>query len=116
MVASNGPGRSYISIGSATIPLPHLYQEGARLSIGIPAGSIRVVPEQPVLDDRSMNCIPCQVKQVTLGKDSATVRLEGQIPLTAVMRRTCDDGNIPSQGMQVFAVIRDTDVRVLSGA
>ena len=115
-VMNNGSGRSRISIGSAEILLPSAYQDGARISIGIPAGCIRVVSVQPVSDDPGMNSIPCQVRQVTLGKDTATLMLEGTIPLTAVMRRTPDDGQIPLQGMQVSAVFKDTDVRVLTGA
>jgi len=114
-VTSDGSGYSRISIGSAAILLPHTYPNGASISIGIPAGNIRVMPEQTVSDNQGVNCIPCFVKRVTWGKDTATLKLEGQILLTVVMRRTDDDGHIPRQGMHVCAVFRNTDVRVLSG-
>jgi ABC-type Fe3+/spermidine/putrescine transport system ATPase subunit len=116
IIMNNRSGRSWISIGTAMIQLPALYQDGSRISIGIPAGCIRVFSSQPVSDNQVMNCIPCKVKQVTLGKDTATLRLEGAVPLTAVMRRTDDTDHIPLQDMQVYAVFKDIDVRVLSGA
>ena len=98
------------------IRLPSTYPEGARISIGIPAGSIKVVSEQPAFDDAAMNIIPCVVRNVTVGKDTAALRLEGEIFLTVVMRRTDEDGQIPHQGMQVYALVKDTDIRMLSGA
>jgi molybdate/tungstate transport system ATP-binding protein len=115
-VMNNGSGPSRISIGSAAILLPAVYPRGARISIGIPAGCVRVVSGQPVFNDPGMNCSPCLVRQVTWGKDTATLRLEGSIPLTAVLRRTDDDEPIPVCGMPVYAVFKDTDIRVLSGA
>ena len=115
-IMSNGSGRSWISIGPAAILLRAEYPRSARISIGIPAGCVRVVSGQPVFNDPGMNCIPCHVRRVTLGKDTATLRLEGAIPLTAVMRQTDNDGQIPLCGMPVYAVFKDTDVRVLSGA
>jgi len=115
-VVSNGSGHSRINIGSAAILLPDAYPRGAWISIGISASCIEVVSEQPVPDDPGVNSIPCQVRSVTWGKDTTTLRLEGAIHLTAVMRRTYDDAHMPLQGMQVYAVFKDTDVRVLSGA
>jgi ABC-type Fe3+/spermidine/putrescine transport system ATPase subunit len=115
-VVSNGSGHSRINVGSAAIRLPAEYPQGARLSIGISAGSVKVLSEQPAFDNPGMNSIPCMVKSVTLAKDTSTIRLEGEIPLTAVMRRTGDDRYIPLQGMQVYAIFKDTDIRVLSGA
>ena len=115
-VVNNGNNRSRVSIGAAEIQLPVAYHPGDQLSIGIPAGSIMVVSRQPVSDDPGMNSIPCQVRKVTLGKDTVTIRLEGAIPLTAVMKRISEEGKIPVPGSQVFAVLKDTDVHVLSGA
>jgi molybdate/tungstate transport system ATP-binding protein len=115
-VTGDGSGRSKISIGEVAIGLPRTYQDGARISIGIPAGGIRVLSGQEVPDDQGMNCIPCHVKRATWGKDTVTLQLEGKIPLTAVMQRAGDDGFIPQQGMQVYAVFRNLDVRILSGA
>jgi hypothetical protein len=63
-----------------------------------------------------MNSIPCRVTSVTLGKDTAILRLEGEIPLTAVMRRTTDSGYIPLEDTQVYAVFKDTDIQVFEGA
>ena len=114
-VLNNGSGHSRITIGSATIQLPVKHQQGTQITIGIPAKCIRVVSRQHVSDDRDMNCIPCRVTRVTWGKDTATLNLEGEISLTAVIQRTGDDGDIPRQGMRVYAVFRDMDVRVLSG-
>jgi hypothetical protein len=116
IVLNNGSDRSRISIGAAIIQLPSVYQDGRGISIGIPAGCIRVFSSQPVSDNQAMNCIPCKVKQVTLGKDTATLRLDGAVPLTAVIRRTDDTDHIHLQDMQVYAVFKDIDVRVLSGA
>ena len=115
-VLCNGSGCSWISIGSAAILLPATCQQGAQISIGIPAGCVRIVFEQPVFDDKGMNSIPCQVTSMTWGKDTATIRLEGAITLTAIMRRTNDNEPVPVCGMKVYAVFRDTDVRILSGA
>jgi molybdate/tungstate transport system ATP-binding protein len=115
-VMRDGSGYSRISIGSAVIKLLSTYPEGARISIGIPAGSIKVVSEQPGFNNSGMNIIPCVVRNVTLGKDTAALRLEGEISLTAVMRRTDEDGQLPLLGMQVYALVKDTDIRVLSGA
>jgi len=116
IVTSDGSGRSRINIGSVAIPFPGTYQDGAGITIGIPARNMQILPEQPVSDDQGMTCIPCHVRRVTWGKDTATLKLEGQIPLTAVMRRTGYDRHIPRQGMHVYAVFKDTDVRILSGA
>ena len=115
-VTCDGSGHSWISIGSSIIPLPHTFQDGARISIGIPAGCIRVVPEQLISDDQGMNCIPCQVNRVIWRKDTATIKLEGQINLTAVMWRKDNDHQIPLTGTHVYAVFKNTDVRVISGA
>jgi ABC-type Fe3+/spermidine/putrescine transport system ATPase subunit len=115
-VVNNGNNRSRVSIGAAEIQLPVAYHPGDQLSIGIPAGSIMVVSRQPESDDPGVNSIPCQVRNVTLGKDTVTIRLEGAIPLTAVMKRISEEGNIPVAGTQVYAVFKDTDVQVLSGA
>jgi ABC-type Fe3+/spermidine/putrescine transport system ATPase subunit len=115
-VTSDGSGHSRISFGSVVIKLPSTYPEGARISIGIPAGSIKVVSEQLAFDDAAMNIIPCVVRNVTVGKDTTALRLEGEIFLTVVMRRTDEDGQIPPQGMQVYALVKDTDIRMFSGA
>jgi ABC-type Fe3+/spermidine/putrescine transport system ATPase subunit len=115
-VVNIGNDRSQMSIGSATILLPGAYPSGDLISIGIPAGSIRVVTSQPASDDPGMNGIACHVRNVTLGKDTVILRLEGAIPLTAVLKRLSDEGNIPEAGTQVYAVFKDTDVHVLSGA
>lgn len=114
-VQNNGSGHSRISIGSVTIQIPREYQQGAQVTIGIPAKGIMVVFRQPASDDQGLNCIPCRVTRVTWGKDTATLKLEGETPLIAVIRRTGHDGQIPRQGMQVYAVFRDMDVRVFSG-
>jgi ABC-type Fe3+/spermidine/putrescine transport system ATPase subunit len=115
-VVNNGNYRSQISIGSAAILLPGAYPSGDLISIGIPAGSIMVVSRQTASDDLGMNNIPCQVRNVTLGKDTVTLRLEGAISLTAVLKRLSEEGNIPEAGTQVYAVFKDTDVHILSGA
>ena len=115
-VTSDGSGHSRISFGSVVIKLPSSYPEGARISIGIPAGSIKVVSEKPAFDDASMNIIPCVVRNVTVGKDTAALRLEGEIFLTVVMRRTDQDGQLPTWGMQVYALVKDTDILMFSGA
>jgi ABC-type Fe3+/spermidine/putrescine transport system ATPase subunit len=115
-VVNNGNYRSQISIGSAAILLPGAYPSGDLISIGIPAGSIMVVSRQPASDDLGMNNIPCQVRNVTLGKDTVTLRLEGAISLTAVLKRLSEEGNIPEAGTKVYAVFKDTDVHILSGA
>jgi molybdate/tungstate transport system ATP-binding protein len=116
IVMSNESGRSQINVGPVRIMLPTMHQTGAKISIGIPAGFVRVVSERPVLDDQGMNSIPCVVRHVTFGKDTATIRLEGSIPLTATMQRTYDDHQMPMCGMKVYAIFRHTDVRVLSEA
>lgn len=115
-VMNNGSGRSRISIGSEVILLPAAYQQGVRISIGIPAGSIRVVSEQPAFDVPGMNSFTCQVRWITWGKETVTFCLEGAISLTAVVQRTHDDGQIPVCGAQVYAVFWDADVQILSGA
>ena len=111
-VLSSDSGRSWVSIGSAVILLRAAIKEGTQISIGIPAGCIKVLSEKPVSDEHNTNCIPCLVRWVTWRKDTATLKLEGQIHLTAVMQRTSDDGHIPQQGMQVCAVFKDSDVRI----
>ena len=63
-----------------------------------------------------MNSIACHVRNVTMGKDTVILRLEGAIPLTAVLKRLSEAGKIPETGTQVYAVFKDTDVQVLSGA
>ncbi len=73
-VTTDGFGCSRISIGSAAILLHRTYPDGAWISIGIPAGCIRVVAEQQISDDQGMNCIPCQVNRVIWGKDTATIK------------------------------------------
>jgi ABC-type Fe3+/spermidine/putrescine transport system ATPase subunit len=115
-VVNNGNDRSQMSIGSAAILLPGAYPSGDLISIGIPAGSINVVTSQPASDDPGMNSIACHVRNVTMGKDTVILRLEGAIPLTAVLKRLSDKGTIPEAGTQVYAVFKDTDVHVLSGA
>jgi ABC-type Fe3+/spermidine/putrescine transport system ATPase subunit len=115
-VTNNGSGHSRIRIGSEAILLPAAFQQGARITIGIPAVCIRVFSGHPAFDDQDMNSISCHVGQVTMGKDTATIRLEGAIPLTAVTQRTQDKDPIPLQDMQVYAVFKATDVHVLSGA
>jgi len=80
-VLNNGFGHSRITIGSAMIQLPAEYQQGTQITIGIPAKYIRVVSRQPASGDQGMNGIPCQVKRLTWGKDTATLNLEGEIPL-----------------------------------
>ena len=105
-------GRSRISVGSAVIQLPAAFKQGAQISLGIPAGCIKVLSEKPVSDEQDTNCIPCLVRWMTWGKDTATLKLEGQILLTAVMQRTGDDGHIPQPGMSVCAVFKDSDIRI----
>jgi molybdopterin-binding protein len=51
-----------------------------------------------------------------MGKDTVMLRLEGAIPLTAVLKRLSDEGKIPEVGTQVYAVFKDADVQVLPGA
>jgi ABC-type Fe3+/spermidine/putrescine transport system ATPase subunit len=115
-VMNNGNNRSRISIGAAVIQLPAVYHSGDQLSIGIPAGFISVATRQPALDDPGMNSIACHVRNVTMGKDTVVLRLEGAIPLTVVMKRISEAGKIPEAGSQVYAIFKDTDVHVLSGA
>jgi ABC-type Fe3+/spermidine/putrescine transport system ATPase subunit len=115
-VVNNGNDRSRISIGAAVIQLPAVYHSGDQLSIGIAAGSITVATRQPASDDPGMNSIASHVRNVTMGKDTVTIRLEGAISLSAVMKRLSEEGKIPVPGTQVYAVFKDTDVRVLSGA
>ena len=115
-VMNSGSGTSGISIGPTVIQIRGEFQKGSRMSIGIPSGSIKVVSEQPVSNDPGMNSIPCRVISVTLGKDTAVLRLEGEIPLSAVMRRTPDSGYIPLEDTPVYAVFKDTDIVVFSGA
>jgi molybdate/tungstate transport system ATP-binding protein len=116
MVVNNGNGRSQMSIGSAAILLPGEYPSGDLISVGIPAGSIKVTTRQPASDVPGMNSIACHVRNVTMRKDTVMLRLEGAIPLNAVLKRLSDEGNIPVAGTQVYAVFKDTDVHVLSGA
>ena len=115
-IVNNVNGHSRMVIGSAEILLPGAYPSGDLISIGIPAGSIKAVTTQPVSDDPGMNSIACHVRNVTIGKDTVIIRLEGAIPLTAVLKRFSEDGKIPGVGTQVYAVFKDTDVHVLSGA
>jgi ABC-type Fe3+/spermidine/putrescine transport system ATPase subunit len=115
-VVNNGNYRSRISIGAAEIQLPVAYPSGDLISIGIPAGSIKVTTRQPASDDPGMNSIACHVRNVTMGKDTVMLRLEGALPLTAVLKRLSEAGKIPEAGTQVYAVFKDTDVHVLSGA
>jgi molybdate/tungstate transport system ATP-binding protein len=111
-VMNNGSDRSRITIGSTAILLPDVYPQGTRISIGIPAGCICIASEQPEFSDPAMNRVSCRVSRVTLGKDTATLRLEGPVPLSAVVRRKDEDAKLPVCGMQVYAVFKDTDVRV----
>jgi ABC-type Fe3+/spermidine/putrescine transport system ATPase subunit len=115
-IVNNGNDRSRIRIGAAEIQLPVAYHPGDHLSIGIPAGSIKVATRQPVSDDPGMNSIACHIRNVTMGKDTVMLRLEGAIPLNAVLERLSDKGKIPEAGTQVYAVFKDTDVHVMSGA
>ena len=115
-VVNNGSARSRIKIEAAEILLPSVHPQGDLLSIGIPAGSIMVTTRQPAPDDPGMNCFACHVRNVTMGKDTVILRLEGAIPLTAVLKRLSDEEKIPEVGTQVYAVFRDTAVHVLSGA
>jgi ABC-type Fe3+/spermidine/putrescine transport system ATPase subunit len=115
-VVNNGNDRSRLVIGSAAILLPEVYPSGDLISIGIPAGSIKAVTTQPVSDGPGMNIIACHVRNVTMGKDTVIIRLEGVISLTAVLKRFSEDGKIPEVGTQVYAIFKDTDVHVLSGA
>ena len=115
-VVNNGNDRSRMSIGAAEILLPVAYPPGDLISIGIPAGSIKVATRQPASDDPGMNSIACHVRKVTMGKDTVMLRLEGAIPLTAVLKRLSEEGKIPEAGTQVYAVFKDTDVHVLPGA
>ena len=115
-VMTSGSGHSRINIGSAEVLIPGVFQQGARLSIGIPSGSIKVVSERPISIDQEMNSIACHVTSVTLGKETAILKLEGEISLTAVIRRTPDSGYIPLEDTLVYAVFRDTDVLVFPGA
>jgi len=114
-VTNNESGRSLITIGSAKIPLPVAFKQGAQISIGISAGCIRVLFEKPVSDEPDTNRIPCQVRRVTWGKDTATLWLEGAVPLTAVIQRPTDYDPSSLQDLHVYAVFKDTDVCVFSG-
>ena len=64
-------------------------------------------------DDTAMNIIPCVVRNVTAGKDTAALRLEGAVPLTAVIRRSTDYDPRSLQDLHVYAVFKDSDVCVL---
>jgi ABC-type Fe3+/spermidine/putrescine transport system ATPase subunit len=112
-VVRDGAGRSLVCIGSTLILLPSSCQEGARISVGIPAWCIRVSSVQPAAGAPGVNCVPCRVKRVLPGKETVTVLLEGAIPLTAVSGRSPADGQYPLAGEHVYAVFKDTDVRVL---
>jgi ABC-type Fe3+/spermidine/putrescine transport system ATPase subunit len=116
IVESDGSGHFRMATGSAAILLPATCQQGAQICIGIPAKCVRVVSDPPVFDNQGLNSISCLVTSVTWGKDTATLRLDGEISLIAIMQRTLDDGPIPVRGMQVYAVFKDTDVRIFSGA
>jgi ABC-type Fe3+/spermidine/putrescine transport system ATPase subunit len=115
-VLHSGDGMSRIGINTAVVAvlLPGAAEQGERVSIGIPAGRIRIMAEKPVSEEQSVNCLPCTVTRVTRGPETATLALAGSIPLTAVMRRSGDDRHVPRQGTDVYAVFLDSDVRVLS--
>lgn len=115
-VMNSQSGHSWITIGSTVILIPGEFQQGVPISIGIPSGSIKVANERPVSNETGMNSIACHVTSVTLGRDTAILRLEGEISLTAVMRRAPDSGYIPLEDAQIYAVFRDTDVLVFPGA
>jgi len=114
-VMNDGAGRSWLNVGSSAILLPIPYLQGSQISVGIPGASIRVVSEQPAANDPTQNCIYCKVIRVTWGKDIAILKLEGAIPLTAVIRRTENDGQIPLPDTLAYAVFKNDDLCVLSG-
>jgi ABC-type sulfate/molybdate transport systems ATPase subunit len=114
-IINNGSGRSWLAVRDGTIPLSAEYPSGARITIGIPADSVRIFSVEPAFGEPGMVIIPCHITRVTSGKDAISFRLEGAIPLNSVMRRTCDSMEIPHQGMEVFAVFTNTDIRILSG-
>ena len=113
-VMSTESGRSRISVGSASILLPTAFKEGTQISIGIPAGCISVLSEKPVPNGQGTNCIPCQVKRVTWGKETAKLILEGAVPLTAVIHRSADNDPSSLLELYVYAVFKDIDVCMLS--
>jgi ABC-type Fe3+/spermidine/putrescine transport system ATPase subunit len=113
-VTNNESGRSLITIGSAVILLPAAFKQGAQISIGIPARCIRVLFEKPVSDEPGTNCIPFQVRRVTRGKDTVTLWLEGAVSLIAVIQRPTDYDPGSLEDVHVYAVFKDTDVRVFS--
>jgi molybdate/tungstate transport system ATP-binding protein len=75
-VVSNGSGRSRLSVGSAEILLSGEYQPGTRISIGIPAGCVRVLSGHLVFDDPGLNMIPGRVRRIIFGKDTTELRLK----------------------------------------
>jgi molybdate/tungstate transport system ATP-binding protein len=115
-IVTSESGHSRISIGSAMVWIPGVFQQGTRMSIGIPSGCIKLVSERPISDNSEMNSIAGYVTSVTLGKETAIIRLEGEISLTAVIRRTPDSGYIPLEDTLVYAVFKGSDMQVYSGA
>jgi ABC-type Fe3+/spermidine/putrescine transport system ATPase subunit len=113
-VMNDGAGHSWLKVDSSTILLPFLCLQGSQITVGLPARRVRVSTGQPVPDEGHSNSIPCYIRQVTLDKDSARLRLEGQISLIAVMQRGVDDAQIPMRGMLVHAIFKDTDIMVFS--
>jgi len=112
-VTGNESGRSRIRLGSAVILVPAAYEQGSQIRFGIPAKCITVLSEQPESYEQGTNCIPCQVRRVTCGKETATLMLEGAVPLIAVIRRSTDYDPRSLQDLHVYAVFKDSDVCVL---
>ncbi len=94
-VGDTGAGCSRLIAGRGTVLIPAKYPQGARISIGIPAGSVRLVPGDEVPGGPCENHIPCVVRRVTLGKETVTLSLEGAIAITAIVLRTAAGGEIP---------------------
>jgi ABC-type Fe3+/spermidine/putrescine transport system ATPase subunit len=112
---TNSSGCSRMTTGTVSIPLPGSYPEGTVVTIGIPADCIRVFPGPPEFDQPGSTSVPCKVRRVTLSRDCITFHLDGAAPLVSVMQRTGSTGIVPERGSPVYAVFRDTDIRVLLG-
>lgn len=72
--------------------------------------------ELPVSNEKGMNNIFGQVRNVILGKDTVMNSLKGAILLTAVLKRLSEGRKIPETRTLEYAVFKDTDVHVLPGA